>query len=600
MILLIPVRYAQTDDVWPRQLFENWMQPLREFSLAHFWWLSTRGFVDIACEVLDPVEIADPGAVTVDERDALHQAVIKAAGLREPDWARVDTVIIWFARPLGWWGGGKVGVPGGEVNVTVVDSITPFDAACQELGHSLGFDHEWAEDGVTDYGSPYSVMSARRYGVVHWREPSFVRKAIDGLPDGGKNQQGPYLDVPSGRILGPLLPAAQMYSSQPFRNSPYVVQPRALPVAQRLYALDYTVRDPRGPLPILIAVPSERRDGRMFFVELRRRNGYDGGLGEWESDVIGKKKKHVGPDEGLVVHSRNPDGRIRYEGVVPLRAVKGQPDWPFPVGDFTLRVNHVSPSHEFVDVEVRAGSIRSFPIRGVLLAGRFRTQEQLNGMSLDGMRNVLIVELTGRSNQNDYQRYDNDTLAGMGAVLVFLRLTGICSDEALRTMTADQQRNAMISALDVQTGAGRALQGLTNLELAQVALGRVARPGHVPGVVDFYVRGVLLLGGFRTQEQLNAMTRDQMRNTLIVEMTARSNQNNYQGYSDPDLAGVGAVMVFLRETGVLDDDALRQMSADQQRNAAIVTVDAQTRRGKALQGLSNLDLVLVALGVERV
>jgi hypothetical protein len=38
-------------------------------------------------------------------------------------------------------------------------------------------------------------------------------------------------------------------------------------------------------------------------------------------------------------------------------------------------------------------------IRGVLLAGKFRSQHDLNGMSRDDQRNILIVEMAGRTNQ---------------------------------------------------------------------------------------------------------------------------------------------------------------------------------------------------------
>ena len=48
-------------------------------------------------------------------------------------------------------------------------------------------------------------------------------------------------------------------------------------------------------------------------------------------------------------------------------------------------------------------------IRGVLLAGRFRSQHQLNTMSPDDMRNTLIVEIAGRSKQTNLQSFDDDT-----------------------------------------------------------------------------------------------------------------------------------------------------------------------------------------------
>ncbi|HEX7303442.1 hypothetical protein [Lentzea sp.] len=578
MIAVVPVRYAAADPVWSREQFENWMRPGIDFGLGDFWWRSSRGHFDVSSQVHDPVQIPHPGFVANDRRGALHEAVVKAA--THVDWAATDILLIWLAQPTGWWGGGSVSVPvpGGEkeIAVSVVDSVTPFDAACQELGHSYGLSHELGSDGKTEYGSPYSMMSARVYGSTVLGQPSFLRATDPRLPDGAPNRQAPFLGKPANLVVGPLLPAAHLHREQAFRDSSSVVNVRSLPVSVRLYALNYD--SPQPGRPVLIAVPSQRHDGRTFFVELRQRRGYDAA---------------VNP-QGLVVHQRAPEGRIAYEGV----ARTGTTDWACPAGDFALRLT--GSGRDFVDVEVRAGSVVSFPIRGVLLAGGFRTQHELNAMSRDDMRNTLIVEMTAHSNQNDYQRYDDDTLAGMGAVMVFLRRNGLRDDAALRQMSSDDQRNTAIVELDAQTGAGQALQGFTNLQLAQIALGSdLATRGQRPGEVSFFVRGVLLLGRFRTQHQLNTMSRDDMRNTLIVVMTSLSNQTNYQAYTDADLAGVGAVMVFLRETGIRDDAALKTMSADDQRNTAIVELDAQTGRGRALQGLGNLDLALVALGVQR-
>jgi hypothetical protein len=61
------------------------------------------------------------------------------------------------------------------------------------------------------------------------------------------------------------------------------------------------------------------------------------------------------------------------------------------------------------------------------LAGQFRSQHELDGVSNDGQRNILIVELAGRTNQPVpfFQAMNDFTLAGAGAVLVFLRETKI-------------------------------------------------------------------------------------------------------------------------------------------------------------------------------
>ncbi len=242
-----------------------------------------------------------------------------------------------------------------------------------------------------------------------------------------------------------------------------------------------------------------------------------------------------------------------------------------------------------------------FPIRGVLLLGGFRTQHELNAMSYEDMRNTLIVEMTKHSNQDVgwYQGQDDATLGGMGAAMVFLRHTGIRDDAALRGMSADDQRNTLVVEMDAQTGQGRALQALSTLDLVLVALGSdLAVRGQVPGLVSSWIRGVLLVGRFRTQQELTAMSHDDRRNTLIVEMTKHSNQSteSYQALDDAELEGVGAVMVLLRNAGLRDDAALRQMSADDQRNTVIVELDGQTRLGRELQGLTNLGLARTALG----
>ena len=242
-----------------------------------------------------------------------------------------------------------------------------------------------------------------------------------------------------------------------------------------------------------------------------------------------------------------------------------------------------------------------FPIRGVLLLGGFRTQHELNAMSYEDMRNTVIVEMSTHSNQPVpwYQGQDDATLAGMGAAMVFLRHTGIRDDAALRQMSADDQRNTLIVEMDVQTGQGRALQGFSTFDLVLIALGSdLAIRGQVPGLVSSWIRGVLLVGRFRTQRELTEMSHEDMRNTLIVEMTNHSNQTtaSYQALNDADLEGVGAVMVLLRTLRIRDDGALRQMSADDQRNTLIVELDAQTRLGRELQGLTNLGLARTALG----
>ena len=232
-------------------------------------------------------------------------------------------------------------------------------------------------------------------------------------------------------------------------------------------------------------------------------------------------------------------------------------------------------------------------VRGVLLAGKFRTHHELNGVSNDGQRNILIVELAARTNQSGahFQAMDDATLAGVGAVLVFLREARIRTDAELRTLSDDDQRNILIVEIDSQTHLGSQLQGLSNMDLVLLGLGKDGS----------FIRGVLLAGKFRTQHELNGISHDNQRNTLIVELAARTNQpgTHFQAMDDATLAGVGAVLVFLREAKIRDDRTLKTLSDDDQRNIMIVEIAAQTNLpGPVLQGLSNIDLVLVGLGAK--
>ena len=235
-------------------------------------------------------------------------------------------------------------------------------------------------------------------------------------------------------------------------------------------------------------------------------------------------------------------------------------------------------------------------IRGVLLAGQFRTHHEINGMSQEDQRNTLIVELSNRSNQSNFQAFNDAELADAGAVLVFLRTARIRDDAQLKTISIDDMRNILIVEIGAMTGMGRELQGLSNVDLVALGLGRFDT--GVSLKQNTFLRGVLLAGKFRTQHELNTTSEEDQRNTLIVELSGRSNQNNFQSFNSFELAGMGAVLVFLREARIRDDAQLKTISIDDVRNILIVEIDGQTHLGSRLQGLSNMDLVLLGLGVD--
>ena len=230
-------------------------------------------------------------------------------------------------------------------------------------------------------------------------------------------------------------------------------------------------------------------------------------------------------------------------------------------------------------------------IRGVLAAGQFRTQRELNGMTAGDHRNTLIVELANRSSRPilHYQSLDDATLAGTGAVLVFLRGASIRSDAELKAMSDDDLRNTLIVELDAQTHLGVPhLQALDNLALLHLALGGDGG----------YIRGALAAGGFRTQHELDAMSHDDQRNTLIVELANRTNRSiaHYQALSDGDLGAAGSALVLLRLGRIRSDADLQAMSDDDVRNTLIVELADQTHLPAVrLQGFTTIDLVSEAL-----
>jgi hypothetical protein len=238
-------------------------------------------------------------------------------------------------------------------------------------------------------------------------------------------------------------------------------------------------------------------------------------------------------------------------------------------------------------------------VRGALLAGRSRTQHELNALSNDAQNNILIVEMASRTNQprKHFQEMNEFTLAGVAAVYIFLRDARIRTEQQLKTISDDDQRNILIVELDAQTGFGSDLKGFNNIELVLLGLGKSLPSDLRQGS---FLRGVLLAGQFRTQHELNGISSDNQKNTLIVEMAGRTNQpgEHFKEMNEFTLAGTGAVYVFLRNARIRTEQQLKAISDDDQRNILIVEIGAQTGLGSQLQRLRNIDLVRLGLGVD--
>ena len=130
-----------------------------------------------------------------------------------------------------------------------------------------------------------------------------------------------------------------------------------------------------------------------------------------------------------------------------------------------------------------------------------------------------------------------------------------------------------------------------------------AGPAHMPAAgnvhIKSYIRAVLLAGKLRSPRELDAMTAEDQRNALIVELALRTSHSvaHFQALDDAALAGVGAIVVFLRETRIRADNELKTMREEELRGAVIAALSPRYRHDPRLRRLADLDLVRVALGI---
>jgi hypothetical protein len=129
---------------------------------------------------------------------------------------------------------------------------------------------------------------------------------------------------------------------------------------------------------------------------------------------------------------------------------------------------------------------------------------------------------------------------------------------------------------------------------------------------SLFLRGILLVGGFRSRQELNAMSPEvreaqdttgdvERRNTLIEELRKHSNQTvkHFQAFDDNILAGKGAILVYIRRTNIRNDADLQNMSDDDLRNTLIVEYVNNSSNNfdvQIFQALSDVQLVLAGLG----
>lgn len=352
---------AAVTDPWADDVANNWFDPSIPFSLAHFWKQTTFHQVDTIVHVFPPVQLPDPrhNPPTHPDRTVLVEKVLNEVDrVSKPDWDLFDCCFIYFSHaPVDCFGGGSVRAPNGKYLLPAVfDSNTRFDLACQETGHAFGLQHEigalyldWTGHLTTEYGCPYSVMSAMRditdVRPIDPRLPGLLRP---GMPQ---------------HIVGPYIPAAHLYINQYRRVNPQGVfnHPDSVayvsasyehtPQNVKLVARDVAISAWPTRKTVLAVLPPIVPSGDTHFLELRRHdNSYDGGLTSSYITILAAnffQGAHAAPDPAQL--------RIRYVDRIDLDGVQGDLDYHSFSGHFVVRVNSFQDDYSSVHLTVGGG-----------------------------------------------------------------------------------------------------------------------------------------------------------------------------------------------------------------------------------------------------
>jgi len=116
--------------------------------------------------------------------------------------------------------------------------------------------------------------------------------------------------------------------------------------------------------------------------------------------------------------------------------------------------------------------------------------------------------------------------------------------------------------------------------------------------IKMTVDGVLLAGRWRTEKELAAMSKEDHRNTLIVELTGHTSHSREElwGLGNEQLVELGAVAVFLLESAICTREQLQQLTDSQRtrRVAELLSAYAGTKLEELLR-LRGRELVERAL-----
>jgi hypothetical protein len=344
---------------WSDATVRALLDPNRPFSLAEFWARSSFSEADTTYFLFQAFAFGDPrGSLTKDEaRKALVEKALAEVSTRfDPDWDLFEAALLLFEGQVDMFGGGSYILPTrpgsdlASIPVAVVDQLSPFGSMCQELGHAFGFAHELAMPSLTEYGSPYSSMSAEVWANHFDRPPD---PTYTNLPIGAVGRDEPL------RHVGPYITPAQFVASA----STTLVHPQSVmtptqdvaktPWPVSLVALDRAIAEWPTRHPVVAVVPPYSAGARTYYLEVRRKRDYDQGL---QFGTTGQA------NAGLVIHSWDPvTKRIIFEGAIGFG--DGKMDYRSFSGWFIVRVVSWDPELGLAHLRVYGGeSWRQFSV----------------------------------------------------------------------------------------------------------------------------------------------------------------------------------------------------------------------------------------------
>jgi hypothetical protein len=339
---------------WSDAVTQAFLDPGIPYSMAHFWKRTTFDQVDMSYTLSPPITITDPrpNLPGPQQRDGLMKAVLdEFHRTQDPNWDAIDWCMIVFTTSgTELAGGGATATPGGTtIPLTMFNADSRFDAAADEVGHSLGLAHEMDATGTVEYGCRWSVMSAMS-------DATFVRPVDARLP-GTPNPSDP------NRTCGPLVPMAHLYINEHRAVNPsaalnsadsvtYVpVDYANAPQRVRLVARDAALAAWPVRRTVLAVVPPVTPGGDTYFLELRRTDA------EYEQSIGNAKIVVLAGNffSGSTAVTDTSKIRLKYMGALDLTKPSGDLDFRAPNGSFTATIGSVAADFETVDISISAG-----------------------------------------------------------------------------------------------------------------------------------------------------------------------------------------------------------------------------------------------------